>query len=178
MGKVQTPPARPAARWWSRLLDGQRRWGSIDIWPGRYGFRKYRLVVYPPGITPAERRLIRLWRGWPMWGALVWLMSEICLANKVSVGVAMVISTAAYVAAGAFAFALAGEARARVRSMSVVLIDGDDDANSAALYAEWHKLAGALTEADRLVVSGAVSPVQHEAIWWRAYDELGGTVRG
>src|SRR6185503_14491494 len=64
---------------WQRALDGDRRWGSIDIRPDRFGVTRYRLVVFPPGITDAERRRVRVARGWLLWGALVWVFCEILL---------------------------------------------------------------------------------------------------
>ena len=42
---------------------------------------RYQLVVYPPGISVGERRRIRLWRGWPLWGALLWVVSEIAVSR-------------------------------------------------------------------------------------------------
>jgi hypothetical protein len=58
--------------WWLRPLDGGPTWGSLDSYPRRFGVKRYRLVVFPPGISPEERRLLRLWRSWPVWGALLW----------------------------------------------------------------------------------------------------------
>jgi hypothetical protein len=54
-----------------RVMDEQRPWGSIDTGVSRQGFRRYRLVVVPPGISQLERRLLRLWHRWPVWGAAV-----------------------------------------------------------------------------------------------------------
>ena len=67
----------PIHRGWHRLLDGDRGWGSIDVHPDRYGMTRYRLVVFPPGISEPERRRVRLARGWPMWGALIWVACEV-----------------------------------------------------------------------------------------------------
>ena len=50
-------------RGWLRLIDGDRPWGSIDIKPDRFGVTRYRLVVYPPGISESERRRVRVARG-------------------------------------------------------------------------------------------------------------------
>jgi len=177
MEMTQPQAVRPLPRWCSRLLDGKRVWGSVDLWPGRYGFRKYRLVVFPPGISPVDRRLVRLWRGWPMWGAVLWGLCVIALGNALSPGPAIVWSTTLYLAAGAVTFALAGEARTQVRSLQVVLIDGYVDAQSAAKYAEWKELAGTLTEADDMVDQGKASPVQHEVVWWEVYERLGANGR-
>jgi uncharacterized protein DUF6611 len=40
----------------------------------RHGVRRYRLVIYPPGISTAQRLLARLWRGWPISGAALMLL--------------------------------------------------------------------------------------------------------
>ena len=62
-------------RGWLRLVDGDSPWGSIIVCPERMGVIHYRLVIYPPGISETERRRLRVWRGWPMWGALLWIAS-------------------------------------------------------------------------------------------------------
>jgi hypothetical protein len=94
-------PQRPVARWWARVLDGQRPWGSIDFVASRQGFRSYRLVVFPPGITDVERRLLRLWQRWPIWGALVWLLVVIPFGGTPSASMAAVAATVLYVGTGA-----------------------------------------------------------------------------
>jgi hypothetical protein len=107
-----------------------------------------------------------------MWGVLLWVIAEIVLCKALSPGAAIVGSMAVYLAAGAITFTLAGQARAQVRSLQVVLIAGHVDAYSAARYAEWHQLVGILTQADDLVIEGKASIVEHEAMWWQAYDRL------
>ena len=178
MEKTQPQVLRPVARCWSRLLDGQRVWGSVEYWPGRYGFRKYRLVVFPPGISSADRRLLRLWRGWPIWGVVLWVMCEIVLSQMLSPGPAVVWSTTLYLLSGALTFALAGDVRMQVRSLQVMLIDGHVDPYSASLHAQLEHLVGILADADERVDQGKSSPVEHEAAWWQAYARLGETARG
>ena len=68
-------------RGWRRLVDGDRPWGSVDICSVRMGLTQYVLVVYPPGISDAERRSVRIWRGWPMWGTLLWIASDIVITS-------------------------------------------------------------------------------------------------
>ena len=36
-------------------------------------------------------------------------------------------------------------------------------------------LVDMLARADHVVRTGAISPVEHEAIWWQAYDRLAAT---
>src|ERR1700755_1686689 len=87
-------------RAWQRALDGDRRWGSIDIRPDRFGVTRYRLVVFPPGISDSERRRVRGARGGRLWGALVWVFCEIWLSHVTSPWPALAASTAIYLALG------------------------------------------------------------------------------
>jgi hypothetical protein len=132
------------------------------------------LVVYPPGTSIADRRLARLWRAWPLAGAALALLAVILLADAASsprtvLGVAV----AAYVSIGALLFLRAGPTRVPVRSMSVMLMAGAVDARERRCYAEWETLADMLIRAEQDLRSGAIAPVDHEAIWWHAYDCLG-----
>jgi hypothetical protein len=162
--------ARPLSRWWSRVLDGDRAWGSIDIWPSRYGVTRYRIVVFPPGITRTEHRLLRLWRAWPIWGAALWLVSEIVLSNLMAPLPAMMASTAGYLATGGITLAMANSLRSGVHSLSVMVIIGDTDPYAMALCHELTTLVTILTLADEQREQGLISTVDHEMVWWGAYD--------
>src|SRR3954470_24247307 len=87
-------------RGWLRLLDGDRAWGSMEVRPDRFGVTRYRLVVFPPGISEAERRRVRVARGWPLWGALVWVFCEVSLSHLTGPLTALVTSTAVYLGLG------------------------------------------------------------------------------
>jgi hypothetical protein len=162
-----------------RLLDGDRLWGSIDVIPDRFGMTRYRLVVYPPGISESERRRVRVARGWPLWGALVWVVGEIWLSHVTGPGTALTISTAAYLGAGLVAVAMAGAARTRVRTMAAMVMAGYHDPASAAARDKLEALAGVLIEADERLVRGQLTPAEHELTWWRVYDQMepGRTIR-
>jgi hypothetical protein len=107
-----------------------------------------------------------------MWGAVVWLVVEIAAANVVAPGSAIVCSTAVYLAAGAITFVFAGGVRKQVRSLQFVLFGEHLDPRSAQLYAVWKEATVALFAADELLRCGKASPVEHELIWWQAYDRL------
>jgi hypothetical protein len=179
-GVLQPTPERPAApSLWSRLLDGAHPWGSFDATAGRYGVRRCRLVIYPAGTTTAERRLARLWRGWPVGGVALGLLAVMLLGNVVSSPIAVLaVALVAYVSVGALLFLLAlwaGPARVQVRSMSVILMPETADAHELHRHTEWQALVQMLVRADHMLTTGAISPREHEAIWWEAYDRLGGT---
>ena len=84
-------------RGWLRLVDGACPWGSFFVCPDRMGVTRHRLVIYPPGINETERRRLRVWRGWPTWGALLWIASDGILTGPIGSRTALVISTAAFV---------------------------------------------------------------------------------
>lgn len=145
---------------------------------GRYGVRHYRLIIYPPGTSTADRRLARLWRAWPPGGAVLGLglLAVILLGNAVSSPhTVLAVAMAAYLSIGALLFLRAGPARVQVRSMSVVLMPGAADAQQRRRHAEWETLVDMLVRADHMLRTGAISPVEHEAIWWQAYDRLAAT---
>jgi hypothetical protein len=155
-----------------RLLDGDRPWGSIDIRPDRFGVTRYRLVVYPPGISESERRWVRAARGWPMWGALVWVTCEIFLINMTTPWIALAMSTAACLGSGWVAFAMAGAPRARVRTMGAMVMAGYRDPTSVTVRDRLQELAATLTDADDRLATGQISALQHEMVWWQVYDQM------
>jgi hypothetical protein len=154
------------------MMDGEYRWGSIDIWPGRHGVHRYRLVVFPPGISGGERRLLQLRRTWPMWGAVLWLLSAICLAGRPTPWAAIGLATVVYLGTGAIVFVMARRLRSRIRTLGALMIDGRSDRRSAAAYAELESLVNTLRDADAKRTEGRLSAVAHEAVCWHVYDRL------
>lgn len=167
------PPATARPGWWSRLLDGAHPWGFFDATISRYGVRRYRLILYPPGTTVADRQLARLWRGWPITGVVLGLLAVMLLGDVAfSPTTVLAYAVAASVCVGALLFLRAGSARVPVRSMSIILMPKAADVRERRRYAEWQALVRMLTRADEMLVAGAISPVEHEAVWWEAYDRL------
>jgi hypothetical protein len=157
---------------WRRLLDGDRPWGSFDIRPDRFGVTRYRLVVYPPGISESERRRVRVARGWPLWGALVWIACEIFFDNLTGPWTAFAVSTAACLGSGVVAVMMAGAPRTSVRTMGAVVMAGYHDPISAAARDRLEELTATLTDADSRLTSGHISALQHEMVWWQVYDHM------
>jgi hypothetical protein len=155
---------------WLRLLDGRRTWGSLDVSPSHYGLTRHRLVVFPPSLSRDERRLLRLWRSWPIWATITWLVLEMLLIPAIGSGSALAISTGVSLGAGAVLIAMTSATRARVRTLAVVRMVGFDDKIAAERYAELYSLADVLAAADRKLADGEFSTVEHEAVVWRVYD--------
>lgn len=133
---------------------------------------RYRLVVFPPGITPNERRMLRVWRGWPLWGAALWLGLQIAGAMTGMPETALIAGTMIYLAAGALTFALAGESRLRVRTLWAITVAGYAYDEVDQRYSQLRLMARALDHADLDLDEGRISRLQHEARWWEVYDVL------
>lgn len=153
-------------------MNNARVWGSFDIYPARYGVGRYRLVVFPPGITAGERRMLRVWRAWPLWGAALWLSLQVAGAAAGMPETALIGGTMIYIAAGALTFALSGENRLRVRTSWATTIAGYGHHEVDGQYARLRVLARALDQADLDLEDGRISALQHEARWWQVYDAL------
>ncbi|MDH6198906.1 hypothetical protein M2272_005570 [Mycobacterium frederiksbergense] len=154
------------------LLDGSRSWGCVQVRPGRFGIINYRLVVYPPGLGVAERRWVRVARGWPLWGLLLWLLCETWLTGQMAPWPAFGVSAAICLAAGAIAFVLAGNAYHQVRTLGATTMAGFHDPEAAAARDRLTALAVALLEADERRRRGELSAVDHELIWWQVYTAM------
>jgi hypothetical protein len=157
---------------WRRLLDGGHTWGSIDVSPPRYGVSRYRLVVFPPGISADDRVLLRAWRAWPVWGIAVFLALEIVLVPVLGSGQALGTSAAVFLGAGAVLMAMTGPHRHGIHTMSVVRTAGADDASVVGKYVELQSLADDLAVADRRLIDGEIDAAEHECLVWRVYDRM------
>jgi len=168
-----TQIASPVRRGWLRLLDGERPWGSLVVQPDRFGVTRYRLVVFPPGISEPERRRVRLARGWPMWGALVWLACEVLLTQVTGPWTALAVSTSALVAIGVITTSIAGTPRTLVKCLSVAVSPTYRNPDAEATRERLAGLALTLIDADERLERGQISATDHELTWWQVYDEIG-----
>jgi hypothetical protein len=157
---------------WRRLLDGGSSWGAIDVYPARYGVARYRLTIFPPGLSPEERMLLRAWRTCRVWGAVLWLALEMVLVPAIGSGQALAVSTGLCLVIGAGVMAMTAERRTQVRTLSVVRMAGYDDDNAASSLATLRSLVEDLAEADRMLAHGDANAVEHEALVWRVYERL------
>ena len=157
---------------WGHLLDGDRPWGSIDVRPDRFGVTRYRLVVYPPGISSTERRRVRAARGWPLWGAPVWLIAQVYLTHVLDPWTALAVSVSVTLGLGLIAVAMAGPLRSQVRTMSAAVMVGHPELGSTAERDQIQRLGVRLIRADESLADGGLTATEHESIWWCVYDEM------
>jgi hypothetical protein len=155
-----------------RLLDSRRTWGSFDVYPSRYGITRYRLVIFPPGMSQDERRLLRAWRSWPIWGTVLFLVTQIWLTNTTTTGWALSTSTALWLGSGAVTFALSGGTRTRVRTLVAHAMNGVRDDEAANRLAAMRILATVLLAADEQRATGALTELEHESVCWQVYRQM------
>jgi hypothetical protein len=154
------------------LLDHGPAWGSFTIYPARFGVTRYRLVVFPPGITIAHRRMLKLWRAWPMWGAALWVVLQIGGSLVDMPETALLGGSMLVIATGAMTFVLAGETRLQVRSLWGVSMAGYRSPEVDERCTLLRVLARNLDRADMDLGEGRISPAEYETRCWRAYDAL------
>ncbi|MCU1529152.1 MAG: hypothetical protein JWP75_2915 [Frondihabitans sp.] len=155
-----------------RAAEGPHQWGGIDVSPGgRGGWRRTRLVVFPPGTNAAERRRLSVWRAWPVVGAFLAILVLVALAplpQLVSFSGAAVFYLLGFVGA---AF-LTRRIRSRVRTLavSVVAVGGGVTCNGDARLLQ--EIVNAFADLDDDANAGHLSPVAYEARWADLYDRL------
>lgn len=159
-------------RLWHRVLDGDTVWGSMAVRPQRWGATSYRIVIYPPGVSVEERRRVRIWRGFPEWGVLLWLSAAAALSGLTDPGTAAAIATTATLSAGATAFTRAKAHRKLVQSTELTLPYPNSDIAMLVRARLIESIGTAMNDADNQLRDGKLSPGDHEAIWWQAYDQL------
>lgn len=162
--------------WLSRLLDGAHPWGSYEATVSRYGVRRYSLTIYRPGVSTTHRWLARLWRAWPIAGAALMLLGVMVSGSAAtSADTVLTVAAAAYLSISLLLFFRAGPLRVQARSMSIILMPNNADVQELRRYMQWRTLVDMLIEADRMLTTRAMSPVDYEAAWWKAYDCLATT---
>jgi hypothetical protein len=144
----------------------------MDIRADRFGVTRYRLVVYPPGISESERRRVRVARGWPLWGALVWVVCELWLTHVTGPWTALAISTVTYLGVGLTAVLAAGPLRGQVRTMGAAVMVGQYEPEAAAARDKLIGSAQWLIEADDALAKGRATAADHELVWWGVYNAM------
>jgi hypothetical protein len=166
----------------ARLLTGihpeRRDWGYVEH-PrfSAFGYPEwghYKLVIYPPGTSATERRLLALWRRWIRWGA-------------VAVFVIPTIGTSVIPHSGAFWYAIAAicyvsglhvltnstrSLRARIRKLRVGIARVAGELRYVGDAQIMESSVQSLDEIDYKCAVGEVTPVEFERVWAQVYYGL------
>ena len=130
------------------------------------------MIIYPPGTATADRRLARLRRGWPLGGAALVLFTIVVGDAVSSPYTVPAVAITSYLSIHVLLSLLAGTKRVHVKSMSLTFMPAIANEDERHQHHEWERLTRVLTRADDMLSTGAISPVEYEAIWWQAYDRL------
>ena len=148
-----------------------RRWGSLDGVPLLYGGRHYRLVVYPPGTDDRERRLLQAWQALPPGVPFLGLVTFAVLAGRL--GLAEALALTAVLVLGPLAW-LRQALRRRRRDVCVVHAEYLYGAGTAAELDRCKRvvsLSSTLTDAERALDRGELTPVDFQRIWGDVHAE-------
>jgi Family of unknown function (DUF6611) len=154
------------------LLDGDFPWGAIISDPAGYDATQQRLIVYPPGITKRDRRWLRAWRGWPLWGGFLWFLVQVCLQQVMSPWPATMISCIACAAVGLAAYVMAGDTRRQVRTFNGCVFTAAASPDLVESQRAFRLLTTTLVTAHAQHRRGELSTVDYERIWWNVYDAM------
>lgn len=171
---MTTLPTRSGRTPLRALLEGAQAWGNLEVSDGRYGVARYRLTVYPPGLTREDRIALRLWRTFSIWGLGLWLLVEVSLMTVLAPWTAVAVTTVGCLIVGAAVLARAGRHRHGVRTLATALVTGAHDPHAVASHRMLCDLADRLRRADARFAAGELTAVEHEAQVWAVYDRIGG----
>ncbi len=156
-----------------RGTEGPAVWGHVSVWPQSPGlWERYRLTVYPPGTTTAERRELQFARTWPIAGAVIGSAGIIALwSNWQFFAVATVLVV--YIGVLRAAARLTRALRSRTRTLC-----GDELLVAGVMteYGDLRRIQSTLAllrDLEDRRRSGRVDPVRYEAEWAAIYDSLG-----
>ena len=159
----------------------QSIWGSFEVndpaSARRSGMKRYHLEILPPGTNSTERRQLRRFRQWRLWGALVALTGEFVIGATWHSWQAPLYIAFAYLAGLIIGLQLTRRLRNSIHSVYVgtILIGG-----STFVEGDMGLLESCVTEfeaLDRKRLESSIGPVEYEAVWARLYARLAPTPR-
>lgn len=156
-----------------RVIDGDRKWGTLDFSPaGRTMWQSVHLTVYPPGITVTERRALHFAHIWPVSGSIVCLLLMIGLSEILTPIWSLAVATAVFLAGFVLGAFLTRPLKGRIRTLtvsSVYIADGLNTFGDTKLMGAVRSRFDAL---DAFDASGVLTPADYEAEWSNIYDLL------
>jgi len=145
-------------------------WGLLEVTsPVRYGWRGFRLTVFPPGTSAAERRLLWLDRHIAYLTALV-VLPLILAVQPTIPPIALLLFIPAGVAVVALVRNRARSLRARVRTVAVSYVDVGGTTQVLGEGGLVDGSVAALRELDRALTAKEISAIQYELGWAGVYD--------
>ena len=157
----------------TRALEGEHRWGFVDLTPTERGaWEQKRLTVFPPGTTSAERRALKRHRDWPIAGAVITMFLMLVLGEWWPPAVSAALAITAYGVSLGVSAHVTQSLRSRCRRVEVTALASVDGYTTTGDIAALNSAVRELTALEAQFDRGELTPVEFEASWGRVYDRL------
>lgn len=158
-------------RWAHVFVDGTHPWGVLSVGlVDRTGqAMRYRLVVYPPGISTAQRRALVLRRRWPAFGTFLGIFISAVLGTVMNGWAALGVGAAVFVAGFVVTGMAAGDASRRTARLTATVVNALGHCEVLGNLNALERAAGQLLELDEQRDAGLLSPAQYEHLWGQVH---------
>lgn len=164
--------AMSLAKYVTRVVSSIPPWGVLEVTsPVRYGWRSFRLTVYPPGTSSAERRVLWLDRHLPVVAA-----AGVLAAMLIAVPVVPPLILLMLIPVGVAIIGVVRRAtrplRQTVRTLRVAQVDLRGSTETYGDECLLSHCVDELREMDRARLADQITPVEYERRWGDVYDAL------
>ena len=154
----------------------QSLWGSFEandpLSARRTGMKRYHLEVFPPGTNATERRELRRFRQWRVWGALIALALDFIIASTWRGWQVPLLIAVVYIAGLMIGLQLTKRVRRAIRNVYVATIRVGGSTVVEGDIVELESCVSELETLDRDRSVSAIGPLEYEAAWARIYARL------
>lgn len=158
------------------MTSGAHPWGVLEVTaPVRYGWRSLRLTVYPPGTSPAERRLLWLDRNIPIVAAILLLTAMVITAPGVPRLLLLLVIPVGVAIIG-FVRRATRPLRLTVRTLRVAQVDVRGVTETYGDQRLLGHCVGELRDMDRARRADQITLVEYERRWGEIYEALAADV--
>jgi hypothetical protein len=154
----------------------QSLWGSFDASDPaaarRSGVTRYHLEILPPGTDALERRQLRRFRQWRLWGALAALIGSMMIASAWPGWQAPLYLACTYIAGLLIGLHLTKRVRNAAHRLNVATVK---IGGSTYVEGDMKLLESCVADLDALDHErdeSSIAPVQYESEWARVYARL------
>nr|WP_051246905.1 DUF6611 family protein [Nocardioides halotolerans] len=127
--------------------------------------------MFPPGTDGPERRLLRTSQWWPSGGAIVAAVTAAVACGPAGAPAAAVLAAVVYAGPLAWLRHLSRRPRRDVRVVHAEHHHGPGAAEGLARCVRLVHLARRLTEAERALDAGELTPVDFQRVWGEVHEE-------
>lgn len=148
------------------------RWGTLNIWPTRYGVCRSRLVVLAPGSSAADARRWRLAAESPWISVASATLVLVLTASTLGSTAALALAVTSSVSGFLLVRRLTRRVRHGARELTICTGMTPDPLPSPSADLLLWELVARLHSADEALRAGRITGAQHELAWSEAWELL------